>query len=262
MSELSALDLMVVKSVQLIVGKGNNIDPVSFGSGCIVKYRESHLLITVAHVTGYEDTATCIVTNQPPENKHSKLYCVGTMNYFDEYTSKNLILADIQGLDDLLKGFVETIDFGYCELKDQFEIIQPELNFGFHKVEKSFKMYIDLDAESDTPSKENFYGFCGNIRHNKTQSILQSSITLKYDLRYHRTKGRIHMFLAPDVITDVDDYKGCSGAPILDNHGKLVALAVAVVSNSKIVLGLSIHEVKRLLDYYFDIKAIENKNDN
>ena len=65
------------------------------------------------------------------------------------------------------------------------------------------------------------------------------------------------MFLAPEIIKDADDYRGCSGAPILDNEGKIVALAMAVKTNTKIVLGLSIPEVKRLLNYHFDIKEIE-----
>lgn len=46
MLELTALGLMVLKSVQLIVGKDTDLEPASCGTGCIVKYRGAFLLIT------------------------------------------------------------------------------------------------------------------------------------------------------------------------------------------------------------------------
>src|SRR6185437_5335688 len=183
--------------------------------------------------------------NKKPENGETPLYCVGALNYFDEYLIKEEKLSEIKSLDDLLIDFNETIDISFCELKDFFEIIQPEINFGIHKVEKSFKIYIDLENDISEPTKDKFYGFCGNIRHKKTENRLERIISLKYDLKYHKTKGRYHTFLAPEIISDADDYRGCSGAPILDNQGKFVGLAVAVKSNTKIVLGVTIQEIKR-----------------
>jgi len=57
------------------------------------------------------------------------------------------------------------------------------------------------------------------------------------------------MFLAPEIITDKENYEGCSGAPILDSQGRIVALACAVLTNSKVIYGFSIQECKKLLDY-------------
>lgn len=230
---LTALDLMTQQSIELLVVKGEKLEPVSCGTGCIVKYRDRFFLLTVAHITDFDETSTCIALNKEPENGQTPMYCVGTLNYFDEYSIKNVKLDEIRGLDELLQDFNETIDISFCELKEFFEIIQPEIDFGIHKVEKSFKMFIDLENDVAIPTIEKFYGFCGNIRQERTPSRLIRTITLKYDLKYHRTNGRYHMFLAPQIITDADDYRGCSGAPILDNEGKLVGLAASVKTNTK-----------------------------
>lgn len=253
-----SLDLMVQESIELLVVKGENLEPISCGTGCIVKYRDKRFVLTVAHVTDFDNSSTCIVLNKKPVDGQAPLYCVGALNYFDEYTISDKKLEEIRALDDLLSDFKETIDVSFCELKEVIEIIQPEINFGFHKVEKSFKIYIDLENDVSTPTKEKYFGFCGNIRHNPTETKLTRTITLKHDIKYHRTNGRYHMFLAPEVITDADDYRGCSGAPILDNEGKLVGLAASVKSNTKIILGVTVEEVKRLLDYHIDISNLEN----
>jgi hypothetical protein len=254
---LNALDLMTLQSIELLAVKGDNLEPISCGTGCIVKYRDKFFLLTVAHVTDFDEISTCIVLNKKPENGKVPLYCVGSLNYFDEYSVKNIKLDEIRNLDDLLKDFNETIDVSFCELKEFFEIIQPEINFGFHTVEKSYKMFIDLESDVASPTTENFYGFCGNIRHEITPGRLKRRITLKYDLKYHRTSGRYHKFLVPEIISDSDDYKGCSGAPILDNDGKFVGLAASVLRNTKIILGVTTEEIKRLLDYHIDIANLE-----
>lgn len=255
---MSALDLMVQQSIELLVVKGEKMEPVSAGTGCIVKYKEKYFILTVAHVTDFEDTSTCIVTNKPLENGQMPLYCVGSMNYFDEYTLKEEKISQIKNLDDLLSDFNETIDVSFCELKEPFELIQPEIDFGIHKVQKSLKMFINLEDDIAELSKDDFYGFCGNIRHDKPNDVLTRTITLKYDLKYHRTNGRYNMFLAPKIITDADDYRGCSGAPIIDNNGKFCGIAAAVKSNTKIVLGVTIAEIKRLLNYHIDITHHQN----
>lgn len=255
----SVLDLMTQQSIELLVVKGKNLEPISCGTGCIVKYRDKYFILTVAHVTDFNETSTSIVLNKNSEDGKTPLYCVGTMNYFDEYSVKEEKLDEVRSLDELLSDFNETIDVSFCELKEFFEIIQPEIDFGIHKVERSFKMFIDLENDISNPSKDHFYGFCGNIRHDPTPNRLTRTITLKYDVKYHRTNGRYNMFLAPEVISDSDDYRGCSGAPILDNEGKFVGLAASVKRNTKIILGITTEEIIRLLDYHIDIEKLSNE---
>ena len=80
--------------------------------------------------------------------------------------------------------------------------------------------------------------------------------TVKYNLKYHRTDKHFHIFLAPEIIKDAIDYQGCSGAPIIDSQGKLVALACKVRIPSKMIYGFSIQECIRLLDVAIDTKML------
>jgi hypothetical protein len=253
---LSPLDVIIKASIPLIIVTPDDLEPQGFGSGCIVQYREKLFLLSVAHVTDYEGHSTCIITNQPPVNNTTPIYSVGSMCFFDEYKlSKDLKIEEIQSLDDLLKDFIETLDITFCEIKEHVDLIQPEIDFVDHKVEKSQKIILNFDYIQQ-PDKNKEYGFSGYIRQEVENSKIESIITLKIGLTFHRTKGRFHMFLADEIIKDKDDYRGCSGAPIIDEDGQLVALAASIVSNTKIVLGFSIDECKRLLDTAIETKLL------
>lgn len=76
--------------------------------------------------------------------------------------------------------------------------------------------------------------------------------TLKHNLKFHRTTKHFHVFLAEEIITDAMNYKGCSGAPIIDSDGILVGLVSKIVVPSKLVYGFSIQECIKLLDIAMD----------
>ncbi|MFT5779789.1 MAG: hypothetical protein ACI837_002748 [Crocinitomicaceae bacterium] len=250
--KLGLIDVINMASVELVMVVPETKEPEGYGSGCIVRYRDRTFLLSAAHVTDYEGLATCIVTHQAPEDGKSKLYSVGAMRYFDEYkVSRDIILEEIKSLDELLTNFNETIDLTFCELTESPDLIQPERDFEFNNVEVGKKIMINLDLAGD-PDKEKLHGLCGNIRHEKVGKQVNSKVALKVDLSYHQTKGRFHKFLAPEIIHDPDDYRGCSGAPIIDQDGKLVSIAASVYTPSKIVIGMTIDECKRLFDIAID----------
>lgn len=252
----SVLDVIVKGSIPLIVVSPDNLEPEGFGSGCIVKHRDRLFLLSVAHVTNHRENTTCIITNQPPKNGQGIIYSVGAMCYYDEYKlTEDQKLEEVQSLDDLLKDFSGTLDVTFCEIKEPVELIQPETDFIYHKVEKGKKIIFDF-GDTKKPEISRVYGFSGYIRQEVGNGKIESQITLKLGLTFHRTKGRFHMFLADEIIKDANDYRGCSGAPIVDEKGQLVALTASVVTNSKIVFGFSIDECKRLLDHAIDTKLL------
>jgi hypothetical protein len=70
------------------------------------------------------------------------------------------------------------------------------------------------------------------------------------------TYGRFHLFKTPEEISDADDYRGCSGAPILDETGKLVGLAQSVIEGSNSIFAFSIYECKKLLDFAIETELV------
>ncbi|HEX8528897.1 MAG TPA: hypothetical protein VF646_02705, partial [Cytophagales bacterium] len=122
---MTIVDVIVQSSVQVLVVNKEGLKPNRFGTGCILKYKDRFFLFTAAHVTDVHEASTCIVTNQPNANKQMALYSLGAMNYFDEYSTRNIMIEEVRSLDELLKDFEGTVDVAFCELKEKVEIIQP-----------------------------------------------------------------------------------------------------------------------------------------
>ena len=95
------------------------------------------------------------------------------------------------------------------------------MDFGSFKIKEGNKIILDLNEDATTPDKNRSYGFYGKIRPEYQGIHLKMTPTLKHRLKFHRTNGYFHMFLAPEIIKDKYDYKGCSGAPIIDSEKKL-----------------------------------------
>ncbi|WP_160144180.1 hypothetical protein [Chryseolinea soli] len=170
------------------------------------------------------------------------------MRYFDAYyLPTDLKDVEIKEIEDFNLIFDETLDITFCELKTIPPILQPAWDFGAFKIEGGSKAVLNLN-DAGVPDASLVHGFCGRIRHDLRDIRLISRPTLHLDLKFQGTFGRFHLFSSPKVITDVDDYRGCSGAPILDETGKLVGLVQSVVSNTTSVYAFSIDECRRLID--------------
>lgn len=248
-------ELLIKSSLQLIQANEEGLTPESYGSGCLVNYKGRRYLLSVSHVTDIRGTITSIESCQPPVSNQSPIYPIGGLHYFSEFMFSNKSDQE-HFLADLEKGG-KSLDITFAEVKQSMELLQPTVDLGFYKVEKGEKVCLNLE-EALNPTINEEYGFYGNIKHTYTGKYLQRTPTLKVNLRYHRTSGPFHIFIAPQKITDENEYKGCSGAPILDTEGRLVALACQVRKNTNMIYGFSILECKRLIDQTIIIEEIDN----
>lgn len=240
----------------LAVNPDQTKEPESWGSGCLVKYQGRFFVLSVAHVTDLENKIACLETNQKVEGLKSKMYHVGGMVYFDSYKiPENIHELEIKQFEDLNLEFDETLDVTFCELKEQVDFIQPEWDFGAYKIYRGKKVFLNLDTSGE-PNNDSLYGFCGRIRPDFNGAVSKTEVTMKLDLEYKETHGRFHMFHAPEIIVDVNDYRGCSGAPIIEETGKLVGLVSSVVPNTKMIFAFSITECKKLLDLAIETKLL------
>jgi hypothetical protein len=232
-----------------IIMTGPDKLPVDYGSGFIVKYRDKHYLLSVAHVTSIEGASACIETNEALVNDQSPLYCVGAMSYFDQFKiDPDELKKPGFTFEDLLnKSSGKTLDITFCNINEELNLLQKEWDFGAFKIEAGRKIYLDLDNTS-IPQKGKFYGFCGRVRQKLSGGILRMQVTAKLNLQYQSEVGDFYRFISPEIIADRDDYGGCSGAPILDEDGALVGLAQAVYRNTLVVQAFSIEKCKKLMD--------------
>ena len=253
-SGLDYINFVTAASQQIVIVEADTIRPVAFGSGCIVYYKDRTFLLSVAHVTNIGRYGACIETNLPPQEGKSEIYSVGSMCYFDQYKlPRNFSQLDIKGFQDLGAFFDKTLDITFCEVKEDITILQPGIDFGSYKVTKGHKIILYLDdAIEPEPGKK--YGLFGKIRQKLVGTILYSQPTLKLGLQFQGKLDRFRYFLTPEIIKNKEDWEGCSGAPIIDEDGKLVGLASSIKTNSKLLFAFSIGECKKLLNI-----AIENK---
>ena len=155
-NELDYINFITAASQQIVIVEPATIEPVAFGSGCIVYYKDRTFLLSVAHVTNIDGYAACLETNLPPQENKSSIYSVGSMCYFDQYKlSRNFSQLDIKGFEDLGAFFDKTLDITFCEIKENLTILQPEINFGTYRVNKGRKSFfiwmmpLSLNLEND-----------------------------------------------------------------------------------------------------------------
>jgi hypothetical protein len=254
--KMDIINLIAKASQHIIMCRPSDMEPQGFGSGCIIQYKGRRFLLSVAHVTDVDGLATCIETGLPATDLQTPLYSVGSMCYFDTYTvPQNIKELEIKKFEDLDINFDETLDITFCELKEEFPILQPEWDFGAYKIDRGPKVYLNFD-DAGLPDRDKLHGLCGRVRHDFQGIRMISKPTLKLDLEFVGTYGRFHLFKTPEEISDADDYRGCSGAPILDETGKLVGLAQSVIEGSNSIFAFSIDECKKLLDLAIETELV------
>jgi hypothetical protein len=196
-----------------------------------VNYVDRLFFLSVFHVTNY-DLCAYLETNLPANEIGPPIQPIGGLCSFDLFkVTKDM---QVNEFEDLLQKPKETLDITFAEIKTPFTLLQPEIDFGAFKVDAGPKAYLYLDNIAETTS-EKVYGFYGKIKQESKGKTLEMIPTLKHGLKFHRTNVNYHMFLALEIIKDSEDYEGCSGAPILDDDGNLVALACKVMTGYRVI---------------------------
>lgn len=254
-NEISLGELTVRSSIQIFQANPTFPRPVGFGSGCILRYQDRNFLASVSHVTDTDGLTTYLESNLPFDEKGPIIHPIGEIQYFDILQLKSSDdVKEVEDFEEFLNSG-KRLDVCFAEIKEPIELIQIEDDYGFFKVQPGLKLHLFLDKVV-APNKDDYYAFAGRIKHEYIGDTLSMTNTFKHSLKYHRQSGNLCMFLADEIIRDKEDYEGCSGAPILNSEGRIVALACAIRNNTKIVYGFPILELKKLLDYSLQIENL------
>jgi hypothetical protein len=236
---------MVRSTIHVLLCKPDYLMPEDFGSGCLINYRGKCFFLSVAHVTNKPDLKVYLETNLPPEDGTSPIQPIGGLFTFNVFKINDI--TDSKELIDKLDNPTKPIDITFAEIKTPIKLICNKIDFGSFIVEESNRIIIEIGDVID-PNEDETYGFFGNIRQDYKDKYLVRTPTLKYPLKYHHGQGKIMKFTYPEKLDNKKDFEGCSGAPILDSKGNLVALACTVATGSKIIIGYPIRECLKLID--------------
>ena len=212
------------------IGKDNMPDGIA--SSCIINYAQKHILLTVQHATG--DMKNWCLELKYEKGKGVQVQPLGAMNFLVSYNTVDKKSRDI--------------DFSYVEILKNLQPYWQEINANTEEVVKEIPRLIsnvDFDLQ---PKKKEEYGFAGQVIPEFVGNALFSEHKLYTGLKYVGDEDDYYKFELPDKHPGHEYFEGCSGAPIIDTQGRVVALVCKGDIPTNIVYGVSLKKYQIVLD--------------
>lgn len=211
--------------------------PIGIASGCLINYRNRRFLLTASHAVELGLSDWVIHLGDGGE--------MGTKIY------RPFSFIYPKGIRRSTSELIE-IDFTFAEVATDIEPIFQHLTPRGPMSEKRLRHIFDLVAIG-SPDKDELYAFSGEINpemHGANALVTQP--TVYPGLRYLETDGLLHQFKLPVPHPGHSYFEGCSGAPIVDSRGRLVALVTSGDEERNIISGITLSNFKSTLDFYCD----------
>lgn len=210
--------------------------PAGYASGCIVRYKDVHFVLTVSHATENQGDWAIEIDFDVNERK-ARLWQLGGMGFLSVFRLKNDKFKFSRNMDVSYKLLPESVP------KPRFQIL-AESGIITHDEPK-----IILDSDlSLQPHADEEYGFWGLTRPSYDSYALRTVPKLETGMKYKETKNHLHFFETQASYTSYKDYIGCSGAPILDARGQLVSLVVEGDKKKTGICGFPLATIRPVLD--------------
>ena len=108
---------------------------------------------------------------------------------------------------------------------------------------------LDFEAK---PSKDDQFGFAGLVKGQLEKhpmvTFFASELKIYDGLKYLRTYGDTYVFELPFDHPGYREFKGCSGAPILNGKGNPVALLTGGCIKNNEIYGVSLNHYRTAID--------------
>ena len=209
--------------------------PVGIASGTLLDFRGKRFLLTVSHAVNMENTDWVMELGYD-ENEGTEVYKLNHFSYIGELNIKS--------------GKMEHIDYAYAEIATD---VHPVFQTLTPRGPASEKMPRHIFTEEDIvePSVNSVYAFSGQVfpeRHGESAFVTQP--TVYPGLKFLRSEGSFHIFKLPVEHPGHDSFQGCSGAPIVDLKGKIVALVCKGFEEDNTIYGVSLSRYKFSLEFH------------
>lgn len=228
------LDWILITSIPLRRIGANDI-PIGTASGCLVNYRDRRFILTASHVVKLGSSDWVIELGRD-EKKGTEIFRPACFLYLGEMRRGT--------------GEITDADFCYAEVPTDLDPTFRHLTPIGPKSEKRLRHIFDLSAVGK-PDANEVYGFSGNI-HPELHGThaLVTEATVYPGLRFDKSDGPFYDFKLPVTHPGDDFFEGCSGAPIVDIRGRLVALVSGGDKAESIIHGIALSRYKFAIDFY------------
>ena len=209
----------------------NQMLPVDMASGCLIDYLGKRIVLSVFHATKRDGNWAVEVGYE--SGKGTQLYRPGEFHHL--------------GLMKLGSS-IDEVDFSYKEVSQNLvSFFQESSPLGCILSEKEREIFQpDFTIQ---PNSSEIYGFSGQVmpeRHGCT--ALVTEMRVYPGLRFVGTEDSYHVFELPVNHPGHEHFRGCSGAPIIDAKGNIVALVCHGDIDRNAIFGISLNRYKVILD--------------
>jgi hypothetical protein len=210
--------------------------PNGIASGCLVSYGGRKILLTVAHATATPGR-WAIELRYLPLSKEVELHALGPMQF--------LVTGEIGNGSRLL-------EFSYATVPDSLNAYRQVIDENSFDIISEEKISVHLLSAAMQPAENIFYGFCGSVKPllepHARATIFSGELVNYIGLTYARSEGDFHVFTLPTLHGGHENFKGCSGAPMVDESGDIVGLVSYGDESANEIFAFNFHPYLFALD--------------
>jgi len=233
-----------VSSVHL-VNLDSDDQPKGIASGCLLDCERSRLLITVAHAQ--QDGAPLAIELGWDEGQRQVVYHKVSRLTTMEFSFKLPQGVETDTLEATDIEINTNIDFAFAKIPITVSPLCQQLNES-GKILASDSCTIWTMESITAPNPDQQYGFAGRtkpqLEKHAVVNILSTVFRVRYPLKFVGEQNGFYVFLLPDEKPSPGLFKGCSGAPIIDMDGHVVALHSASSRDRPLIYGVPLNQEK------------------
>ncbi len=212
-----------------------NCLPTGIASGCLIDYSGKRLLLTVSHATADQENWAIEIGYKKDEGTIN--YQLGAMYFLSE--------------GSILTGNFKDIDFSYVEVPKDLVVFRQEIDMAGNIINQVPIQIFKPDFDVIPNSKEE-YGFSGSvmpsIEHHQGKTYVFSELNIYSGLQFVKEENQFYIFKLPMKHPGHDHFRGCSGAPIIDRKGNVVALVCSGSEETSEIYAVAIKKYRVVLD--------------
>ncbi len=231
-------ELIKYSSVQLRKHDENDM-PSSFGSGCLLDFKENRYLLTVFHVAEKSSKWSAQIKFNDHDQKVEVLF-LNQFCFFADYS------------DD--KKSIKDVEFSFHPVRPDLKIYFHNRTYKGETLEIKERPVFTVDDIGE-PNKDTMYGFSGDIHPTSFPDLnaFETTQLIYHGLKYDRLEDDMHYFKLPENHPGHEMFQGCSGAPIIGEDGKVVSLVSGGCAPEKNeIYGCNLQKCIRTLDYFLE----------
>jgi len=207
--------------------------PVGIASGCLIDYCGKRFLLSVQHAVKPTSSSWAVEVRYD-RTKGTEVYRPNHFNYMGEMK--------------LGSASIRHIDFCYTEVPVDFvshyQHVVPSGDILAERIRHVFATGLN-----DTPSADEVYAFSGQVFPERIEdTALCTEMRVYPGLRYISQDDEYYVFKLPVNHPGHDHFKGCSGAPIVDNNRNVVALVCDGDETDNTIRGVSLSRYRIAFD--------------